>query len=130
MGEDSVQPGIDVLVIDDEEIIRNLFSDILQEIGCRVSVAASGLEALEKAREICFRIAFIDVHMPEMNGVETLRALKKISPKTTIVMTDSFPDFLLEQAESEGAVTCINKPFDIREVKGMIQALINKDGSV
>lgn len=107
---------IKVLVVDDEEIMRDLFTDLLQDKGYAVITAANGKEAEGKISESFFQVAFIDVHMPIMNGVETLRMIKEFSPKTAIVMMDSFPDILLDEAERAGAITCIHKPFDIKEV--------------
>jgi len=117
--------NINILVVDDEDVMRSLFTDILQERGFKVQTVANGQEALEKVRAAFFPIAFIDVHMPVMNGIQTLYAIREISPKTAIVMMDSFPDILLEEAEKEGAVvTCIHKPFDIREVIEVIGGII------
>jgi len=66
--------------------------------------------------------------MPLMNGVQTLNAIRQVSPKTAIVMMDSFPDALLDEAEREGAITCIHKPFNIKEVIEVIEmALKSKD---
>ena len=119
-----MRQDIKVLVADDEEIIRNLFTDVLQDEGYNVTTANNGLKAQEIAKTTFFDIAFVDVHMPVMNGVQALRALKEISPKTAIVMMDSFPDLLLEEAEREGVVTCIHKPFDIKEVIAVIEEAI------
>lgn len=105
-----------VLIVDDEEVMRSLFVDLLTERGCEVIAAKNGLEAAELAKKIDFAIAFIDVHMPIMNGLEVLRAIKKINPQTAIVMMDSYPDLLVEQSKEEGAITCIHKPFEIKEV--------------
>ena len=96
--------------------MQNLFIDLLTEQGYEVITAKNGLEAIEKARETDFAIAFIDVHMPVMNGVEALKEIRKIRPKIVAVMTDSFPDSLIEQSKKEGSITCLRKPFDIREV--------------
>jgi DNA-binding NtrC family response regulator len=120
-----MQNNINIIVVDDEDVMRSLFTDILQERGFKVQTVANGKEALEKVRDAFFHIAFIDVHMPVMNGIQTLYAIREISPKTAIVMMDSFPDILLEVAEKEGAVvTCIHKPFDIREVIEVIEGVI------
>ena len=117
---------IHILVVDDEEVMRNLFNDILQDKGYTVVAVCNGKEAQEKAKDTFFHVAFIDVHMPVMNGVQTLHALREISPKTTIVMMDSFPDILLDQAEKAGAITCIHKPFDIKEVITVIEHATKK----
>ena len=119
-----MEANINVLVVDDEDVMRSLFIDILQDKGYKVTAVPDGREAQDKAKETFFQVAFIDVHMPVMNGVQTLRAIREISPNTLIVMMDSFPDSLLDQAEKAGAITCIHKPFDIREVIKVMEELI------
>ena len=122
-----MQNNINILVVDDEDVMRSLFTDILQERGFKVETVANGKEAQEKVRDTFFHIVFIDVHMPVMNGIQTLYAIREISPKTAIVMMDSFPDILLEKAKKEGAVvTCIHKPFDIREVRSIIIKIMER----
>ena len=123
-----MQREINILVVDDEEVMRSLFTDIIQDEGYKVATVCNGKEAQCKVEKDFFDIAFIDVHMPVMDGVQTLRMLKKISPKTTIVMMDSFPDVLLDEAKNEGAVNCIHKPFNIKEVKEVIRGVVeNKE---
>lgn len=119
--------NIKILVADDEIIIRNLFKDILEEEGYEVVTVINGKEAEEKVKETFFNIAFIDVHMPVMNGLETVRMLKKLSPKTIIVMTDSFPDQLYEEIKKEGNINCIQKPFNIAEVKIIIRKITKEN---
>ncbi len=119
-----MQKDIHILVVDDEDVMRSLFIDILQDKGYKVTAVPDGKEAQDKAKNMFFQVAFIDVHMPIMNGVQTLHAIRVVSPKTAIVMMDSFPDALLEEAEREGAVTCIHKPFDIKEVTKVIEKAI------
>ena len=115
---------IRVLVVDDEEVMRSLFTDLLSERGLVVSVANNGKEAIELLKKNFFDIAILDMHMPVMNGIETLRSIRRISPKTSIVMTDSFPDAFAEEALKEGAITCIHKPFDIQEVIEIVNKAI------
>jgi len=117
---------IKILVVDDEEIMRNLLTDVLTDAGYKVIAVKDGREAVEKVKKINFAIAFIDVHMPVMNGVETLKTIKKIKPQTRIVMMDSFPDELLEQAKREGAITCIHKPFEINEVTKITEDVVEQ----
>ncbi len=113
-----------ILIVDDEEIIRSLFTDLLSEEGCEVTCAANGKESIERVKEKSFQIAFIDVHMPIMNGVETVRAIRELSPSTEIVMMDSFPDIFLEQDLKEGAIACIHKPFNIHEVIDIVKEIL------
>jgi two-component system response regulator (stage 0 sporulation protein F) len=114
---------IKILVVDDEEIMRDLFTDILQDEGYSVTTVSNGKEAQERAKTEFFDIAFVDVHMPVMDGLATLYALRELSPNTVIVMTDSMPGYMVEEAKKEGAVTCIRKPFDIKEVRSVISGI-------
>jgi len=118
---------VNIMVIDDEEIMHSLFRDILQDEGYEVITVSCGIEAEKKAKETFFDIVFIDIHMPVMNGLETLRAIRQVSPETTFIMMDSYPDYLLAESVREGAISCIHKPFDIEEVKSIIRKIIKKE---
>lgn len=119
---------INILVVDDEEVIRRLFTDLFREEGAKISVARNGKEAIELIRENFFHIAFIDVHMPVMNGIQVVRSIREISPKTSIVMMDSFPDIFVEEVLKEGALTCIHKPFNIQEVINIVKEISGAKG--
>ena len=121
-----MKKDIKILVVDDEEIMRDLFTDILQDEGYSVTTASNGKVAQERAKTEFFDIAFVDVHMPVMDGLTTLYALKQLSPNTVIVMTDSMPGYVVEEAKKEGAVTCIRKPFDIKEVRLVISQVMER----
>ena len=117
---------IKVLIVDDEEIMRNLFVDILQDEGYQVTTVTNGLEAQEKVKKENFDVAFVDVHMPIMDGIKTLQSLRQLATKTGVVMMDSMPKYVLERFQDEGAVTCIHKPFDIREVRAVVKEIMDR----
>ena len=123
-----MERDIKILVVDDEEIMRNLFTDILQEEGYNVTTVHNGKEAQDKIKEESFDIAFVDVHMPVMDGLKTLYMLREATPKTAIIMMDSMPQYVLQEFRKEGAVTCIHKPFDIRGVRKVVQEILKKGG--
>lgn len=112
-----------ILIVDDEPIMRNLLTDILRDEGYQTSTADNGAEAVTQARMTRFNIIFCDIHMPVMNGVEAIRKIKDINPRTVIVMMDSYPDSLVQQAVKDGALTCIHKPFDIQDVRNLLTEL-------
>ncbi len=113
--------NIAILIADDEPIIRSLFTDLLKEEGYDVEAVANGQEAIETARYKHFDFAFLDVHMPVLNGLEALLQLIDMQPDIKIVMMDSYPDELLADSEKSGAVTCIHKPFNLKEVLDFIK---------
>ena len=122
----SKQDEINILVVDDEEIMRQLFTDILQDEGYNVTTFQNGKETQDRIKDTFFDIAFVDVHMPIMDGIKTLYLLRDITPKTAVVMMDSMPDYVFEEFKKEGAVTCIRKPFNIREVRTVVGEIIKK----
>ena len=117
---------LNILIVDDEEIMRNLFTDILKEEGYEVTTVCNGKEAEEIVKNKSFDIAFVDVHMPIMDGIKTMYVLRKVTPKTSVVMMDSMPSYVLEESKKEGAVTCIRKPFSINEVRQVVTDILKK----
>ena len=114
-------PNFRVLVVDDEEVMRSLFIDLLTDKGYEVTAVCNGKEALEKIALEKFDAVFMDVHMPVMNGIDTLKEMKKANPLLNVVMMDSFPNHLVASAQKEGAVTCIHKPFNINQVYTLLE---------
>ena len=114
---------MNILVSDDDPIIRKLLLEVLTNDGHQVTVTENGLEALKEVQGSPFQLVFLDVHMPIMNGLEALISIRNQYPNITIAMMDSYPDQLVRQAKSEGAVTCIHKPFDLREIRAIIQGV-------
>jgi two-component system response regulator (stage 0 sporulation protein F) len=110
-----------ILVVDDDPIIRKLLLEVLTNDGHQVDVAVNGLEGLKLARRQTFQLVLMDVHMPIMNGLETLIEIRRLFPRTPVAMMDSYPDQLVREAESRGALTCLHKPFDLEEIRAIIQ---------
>lgn len=111
---------IQVLVVDDEEVMRHLLTDLLSDEGFNVRTVCNGAEAVDEVKQVYFDIIFCDVHMPVMNGAEAFKLIKEISPETAMVMMDSCPDGLVQQAIENGALCCIHKPFDIQDVREIV----------
>lgn len=110
-----------ILVADDDPVIRKLLGQVLSEDGHKVSLATNGAQVIEKVQKEDFELLLSDVHMPVMNGLETLRIMRSTFPQLPVVMMDSYPDQLVKQAENEGALICIHKPFDLKELREVIE---------
>lgn len=75
-------------------------------------------------------LALLDMRMPVMDGVETLRALRKLYPDLTVFMMTAVGDGgRIAEAKSLGARDCIGKPFDIFKLRRLIQEALGKEGS-
>jgi excisionase family DNA binding protein len=106
-----------VLVIDDDQDVGYLFERLLggpQE----VTMATDGPEAIAKARETRFDLVFVDVRLPGMDGVETLKRLKEIVPDAVFIMMSGHDvSQQVKEAFSVGAQDFISKPFrDVSEI--------------
>ena len=111
-----------VLIVDDDRGMTETLRDILLEMGHDVRVALCGLEALRLVREWRFDIAFIDIRMPGMNGVETLRRVKEILPDLRVVMMTAYAlGELIDEARREGAEDILYKPLQIDKMKPLLE---------
>jgi two-component system, cell cycle sensor histidine kinase and response regulator CckA len=119
-----------ILVVDDEEIIRRLLEEMLQEMGFRVITAQDGLEALEIYRELSSEIdvVIIDMIMPRLDGKETFLEMKKINPGVRVILSTGFTkDGAVQETLNHGIVSFIQKPYRLEELSAAIsQALSNQ----
>ena len=79
-----------ILVIDDEEIMREILETLLVREGYHVRVASTGTEGIELARSMPFDAAVVDVMMPGLDGIATLEELKTIDDDLPVVMVTAF----------------------------------------
>ena len=106
-----------VLVIDDEEIMREILETLLTREGYDVRLAASGAEGLELAKSRTFDAAIVDVMMPGIDGITTLEELKKIDDDLPVLMITAFASVETAiSAMKRGAFDYITKPFKNDEV--------------
>ena len=115
---------LNILIADDEEGLRFSLASILEIEGYSVQTAGDGLEALELVKSNTFDIAFFDIRMPGMNGVEAFKKIKEISPETIVVMMTAYAmNDLIKEAIKEGAFACISKPFEIDDILNMVKEI-------
>jgi DNA-binding NtrC family response regulator len=109
--------------VDDEEIIRRLLEEMLQEMGFRVLVAQDGLEALEIYREFSsgIDVVLIDMIMPRLDGKETFLEMKKINPNVRAVLSTGFTrDGAVQETMDQGIIAFIQKPYRLEELSAAI----------
>jgi two-component system, cell cycle sensor histidine kinase and response regulator CckA len=104
-----------ILVIDDEEIVREAVQDILETIGVQVIEASNGRDGIEQYRQEQERIGAIllDMKMPGLSGVETLRQLRQINPTVPIILSSGYAEEEMRRnIESDGATHFLPKPYN------------------
>jgi len=114
-------PGKRVLVIDDEESLRDLLQLALREGGYAVETARDGLDGLEQLKSKKFDLVLLDVWMPRMNGLQMLTELQQLpAPPRVIMMTaDHTPETLLHTIR-ESAYQYIGKPFTLESMMELV----------
>ncbi|MCD6361995.1 MAG: response regulator [Armatimonadetes bacterium] len=110
------------MVVDDDEQMAETLSDILEAKGYKVAVAGSGEQAIDRIAERRFDVILLDIRLPGMNGVETLRAIRRRCPESMVVMMTAYtlPD-LIKKAEKEGALATLTKPLDMNKVLAFLR---------
>jgi two-component system response regulator HydG len=122
--EELLHEKILILVVDDQFNTRETLKAILEHKGYRVATAQDGAEAIEMVKEKHYDIIFLDVKLPDMNGVETFKQVKRIDPKAAVIMMTGYSlDDLVRIAIGQGAYTCIYKPFDMENIIGLVEEI-------
>ncbi len=112
-----------LLLVDDEEITIKYLSRQLNNRGFDVSVAYDGATALEKVKEEDFDVVLLDVLMPGINGIDTLREIKQIKPVTEVIMLTGHASVEVGiEGMKLGAFDYLMKPFDPDELVKKIHA--------
>ena len=103
-----------ILLVDDEEDIRDVLTIALEDMGHDVVTAENGMEALKKFKTQEFSLVLTDIKMPGMDGIELLKKIKQVSPDTEIIMITGHGDMdlAIESFRNE-AVEFITKPVDV-----------------
>lgn len=107
----SVGISANILVIDDEEVIRSYFKEILHEMGHRVSAVGTGSAGIKLIKQLIFDLVFLDLLMPEMDGAEILQQIKMMDPGLPVVIITGYPDSsAMDRALTHGPFAVIKKP--------------------
>jgi len=114
-------PALRILVIDDEPPVRETLADMLVALNHKVALADSGRAGLQRLVGSSFDLVFTDLAMPEMDGWETAREIRRLSPQTTIVMVTGYGTGTVPPNGESGLIDAIlGKPFDFDQVGEVI----------
>ena len=105
-----------VLIVDDDLSVRESFALVLEEL-YQIEMIASGHSALERIKQGDVDLVFLDVRMPGVDGLETLRQIKQLSPQLPVIMVTAASDLdFSNEAINAGAAKYIMKPFEVSEI--------------
>jgi len=106
-----------ILVVDDDVVVQKALRRLLETRGFLVTTCGSGVEALRACKDEDYSVAFVDLKMPEMDGMELIRRLKKKKSGMSIVMITAYGEITTAvEAMKQGAFHFMTKPFDNEEV--------------
>lgn len=118
-----------VLVVEDEPHLRDALKLILEDRGFEVATAATGGAGIELARSGGYEFVITDLRLPDMTGLDVLRAVRSMNPRATMILTTSYgsPEIFAE-ARTLGAAAILDKPFSPAQLLHLIDATLDGRG--
>jgi two-component system KDP operon response regulator KdpE len=122
-----IQPAIRILIVDDELAIRRALRPPLLELGFHVAEASRGEEALQLLRAGGYDVVLLDINMPGIGGIETLRRIRTFAPRLPVLMLT-----VRDQEEDKvaaldlGADDYVTKPFSMRELIARVRSAVRR----
>ena len=111
----------EILVVDDDEVMRKLLAEVLTREGYQVELALSGEDAIQILKKKKYPLILSDIRMIELSGIGVLREVKKAAPLSVVILMTGFGSMegALE-AIQEGAFDYVSKPFKLEEIKSVV----------
>jgi two-component system response regulator AtoC len=119
--------NIEILVVDDELLTRDLLYDFLSSENYTVHLAEDGKKAISMIDEVDFKVALVDLKMPEIDGLEVASVLSEKKPYVPVVIMTAYPsvDSAVESIK-KGIFDYIIKPFNISQLSKIISKAVNE----
>lgn len=115
-----------LLIVDDDRFVREFLKDAIAGISVDIREAANGAEAMARVEELAPKVVLLDLMMPEMSGLEVLRALQQKAPGCRVVVISSMDsELLIAEALANGAHGFIGKPFHPAEIATAVQEALS-----
>jgi len=127
--KEGIQSEYTVLIVDDQPAIRMLLRELFELEGLAVYEAPQGRTAIELVKRAPIDFILLDLKMPDMDGIEVLRAIRQINTDVHVAMITAYGDpDKLDAAKQLGVLASFTKPFDIDIVKKFVMAKMKSEG--
>ena len=111
-----------ILIVDDDEVMRETLSDVLKKRGYEVASASSGSGALSAVKKTIVDLVLLDMKLPDIDGIEVLKKVKEFDTEILVIMMTAYSDVQTAvSAMKSGAYHYINKPFELEELRLLIE---------
>jgi DNA-binding NtrC family response regulator len=111
-----------ILVVDDDEVMRQTLSDVFKKKGYAVSTAETGGQTISFIKEQLFDLILLDIRLPDMDGLDVLKDIKEIESDLMVIVMTAYSDVQTAvTAMKSGAYDYIDKPFELEELKILIK---------
>lgn len=116
-----------ILIIEDEASLRQTMTRIMRQAGCEVTAAANGPEALQRLTASSYDLTYLDIHLPEMDGIEVLKEVHRLYPQMPVVLFTAYASLeTAVEAMRLGAVDYLLKPLNPELLITRTEALLKK----
>lgn len=115
-----------ILIVDDEEIIRDLLTEVLEDYN--ISIACDGQEAIDKIKDNSYNLVITDLRMPNVSGEEVVKYARETSPKTQVIVISGYSSLhTVSQSITHGACAFLSKPFSIKELIETVESALEQE---
>jgi DNA-binding NtrC family response regulator len=124
-------PAARILVVDDDEAIRDLYSQVLSDMGFLVDVAGDGAQGLEALRQQSYSVIISDIKMPNVGGFEFWAGSESVRPGSgsRFIFTTGYLDILsTTEYSAVGNRPCIEKPAKLEDIQSAVVELLRRVG--
>ncbi|MBA7627253.1 Regulator of RpoS [subsurface metagenome] len=121
LGQNLTGAKANILIVDDEDTIRALFTETLEEQGHTATTAKDGFEGLQLVKQQDFALVFLNLTMPRMNGAQLFQQIKTLKPDLPIIIITGYPGSdMMVRALAHGPCGVMSKPFTESDIIGVV----------
>ena len=118
-----------ILIVDDDDGVRENLAELFQVVGYSVETAGSAPEAMEKLADLDVDLLLTDYRMPGPNGVQLIESARRMKPNLRAILMTAFGDSFTEiESVRRGAIGYVNKPFEADEITNLVSRILGLRG--